>query len=470
MSQSELKLLDLAPEVVGHVIKHVDNKKDLANARLTCRALDQHAAKELFHDVFVSMGGKDIHFWNKISEDDALRHMPRHAIIHTQKHIEHYSVWDPHPEKDADDTFIDDDEEDFEEAVSALSRFPNLESVEICFSADCLGEDDSWNEVAEEAWQRKDKLELIFKAINDRDRAASGKSRTIRALTIRNLQNIPVPDFIASEDFRDVMSRLKELHISIIQECNEAGPDHDYTRKELRTFPPHFISCWLKPFAANLKALSIYHATDNWGPFPGYWDFSALSFPKLETLALGYYTLAHDADADWLLAIKSLRKLIMHNCMIASWIKIDEDNLPVWNPPTQDWERLPEPADERESWGEQFAYKGAWSAVFDRLAAELPHLVDLRFDLGSSYEDEDEKGCLYGINQREGTKARVFPQRYVVFDNGILPTHWQEADEEGKLWCWMKDGWPVDIRLLNEESDRRSLEGLLEVVGARARG
>lgn len=467
-SQSELKLLDLAPEVVGHVIKHVDNKKDLANARLTCRALDQHAAKELFHDVFVSMGGKDIHFWNKISEDDALRHMPRHAIIHTQKYIEHYSVWDPYPEKDADDTYIDDDEEDFEEAVSALSRFPNLESVEICFSEDCLGEEDGWDDVAEEAWQRKEKLELIFKAINDR--AASGKSRTIRTLTIRNLQNIPVPDFTASEDFRDVMSRLEELHISIIQERNEAGPDHDYTRVELQTFPPHFISCWLQPFAANLKALSIYHATDNWGPFPGYWDFSALSFPKLETLALGYYTLAHDADADWLLAIKSLRKLIMHNCMIASWIKIDEDNLPIWNPPTLDWHRMPEPADERESWGEQFAYQGTWSAVFDRLAAELPRLVDFRFDSGLSYEDEYEKGCLYGINHREGTKARVFPQRYVVFDNGVLPTHWQEADEEGELYCWLKDGWPVDIRGLNEESDRRSLEGLLEVVRVRARG
>ena len=60
--------------------------------------------------------------------------------------------------------------------------------------------------------------------------------------------------------------------------------------------------------------------------------------------------------------------------MIASWIKIDEDNLPVWNPPTHDWERMPLPADERESWGEQFAYKGAWGTVFDRLAAELPRL------------------------------------------------------------------------------------------------
>ena len=284
-SQSELKLLDLAPEMVGHIVKHINNKKDLANARLTCKTLGQHATKELFNDVFVSMGGNAIQFWNKISEDDVLRRMPRHAIIHTRKAVEPLTWRHVRDDDTGLCSFVDDDEEAFEEAIAALSRFPNLESVEICFTPECSGEEDDYNDVEEEAWEREEKLGLIFKAMNDR--AAGSKSRTIRTLTIRNLQNIPVPDFTASEDFRDVMSRLEELHISIVQECNEAGPDHDYTRKELRTFPPHFISCWLQPFTANLKALSIYHRTDNGGPFPGYWDFSNLSFPKLETLALG---------------------------------------------------------------------------------------------------------------------------------------------------------------------------------------
>jgi hypothetical protein len=463
-SESELKLLDLAPEVVGHIVKHVEGKKDLASARLACKALDQHAAKELFNEVFVSMGGKDIHMWNKISEDDVLRHMPRHAIIHTQKQIEHYSVWDPHPEKDADDTYIDDDEEDFEEAIAALSRFPNIESVEIWFSADCLGEEGGYVEVAEEAWQRKEKLELIFKAI--KDRAAGGKNRTIRSLTIGNLQNIPVPDFTASETFRDVMSPLEELHISMIQEYNEAGPDHDYSRVELRTFPLHLISCWLQPFAANLKALSIYHANDNWGPFPGYWNFSSLSFPKLETLALGYYTLAHDGDMDWILAIKSLRKLILHNCMIASWIKISDGNMPVWNPPTHDWERL----DRGENrWrGEAFAYKGSWSRNWDRIADQLPNLVNFRFDYGESDVDDYSDEHVYGVNHREEAQARLFSQRYVVFDNGVLPTHWREKDEHRGMYSFMDGGFPVDVHAVNEESDRSSLEGLVETLRKRA--
>ena len=177
-----------------------------------------------------------------------------------------------------------------------------------------------------------------------------------------------------------------------------------------------------------------------------------------------YYTLGHDDAIDWILAIKPLRKLILHNCMIASWIRIDEDNMPIWNMPTHDWERIV--ASEPDSFGEAFAYKGAWSRCLDRFAAELPRLVDFRFDYGGNYRE----GRLYGVKHREEAQARIFPQRYVVFDNGILPTHWPEADEDGTVYSWMDDGWPVNMHCVTEESDRRSLEGLVEVVRERASG
>ena len=177
-----------------------------------------------------------------------------------------------------------------------------------------------------------------------------------------------------------------------------------------------------------------------------------------------YYTLGHDDAIDWILAIKPLRKLILHNCMIASWIRIDEDNMPIWNMPTHDWERIV--ASEPDSFGEAFAYKGAWSRCLDRFAAELPRLVDFRFDYGGNYR----AGHVYGVKHREEAQARIFPQRYVVFDNGILPTHWPEADEDGTVYSWMDDGWPVNMHVVTEESDRRSLEGLVEVVRERASG
>lgn len=253
-------LLDLAPEIVQHVIKQVGNKKDLSNARLTSKTMNDYAAKELFKDVFVSPSDQDIDIWNKIGQNDAIRQMPRHAIIHTKPDIEERGGVGYYKEEEDEEI-----SEEFKSAVEALSRFPNLDSVEIGFTPECLGVDKSyWQEVSQEIGDRVELLELIFQAI--KDRAANSKNRTIRKLTIVNLQNCPIEDFTSSDLFQDVMRDLEELHVSLIQEYNEAGPDHDYESVELKVFPAHFISCWLEPISPNLKALSIYAESDNWGP------------------------------------------------------------------------------------------------------------------------------------------------------------------------------------------------------------
>jgi hypothetical protein len=57
--------------------------------------------------------------------------------------------------------------------------------------------------VAENRFEREEKLEFAFKAI--KDRAADEKNRTIRKLTIVNLQNCPTPEFASSNLFRDIM-------------------------------------------------------------------------------------------------------------------------------------------------------------------------------------------------------------------------------------------------------------------------
>lgn len=442
------KLLSLAPEVVEHVIRQVRSRKDLSNTRLVCKELDKHAAKELFKDVFLSPSDQQINTWKSISLDKNIRQIPRHAIIHTHSDIEDYGLGAGRrePEENGDV---------FQEALAALCRFPNLDSLEIAFTPECLGERESswWEEVAEDASSREETLELIFQAI--RDRAADEGNRTIKKLTIANLQNCPIPEFTSSDLFRDVMGQLDELHLSLIQEYNEAGPDHDYTRVELQTFPAHLCSDWLRPISANLRALSIYHKTDNWGPFPGYFDPSGISFPKLETLALGYYTLAHDSDIDWVLSIKSLRKLILHNCMILSWIRIDEHNMAEWKAPTTNWARLP---DEGEySYGENFSYGGKWSQFLDRIAGDLPNLVDFRFDRSSCRDDVP-----YGLEHQDTCGVRVFPQRYICFDNGILPTHFPEAADDGDMHSWLDDGFPTNVHKDTLEEDQKSLVRLLD--------
>jgi hypothetical protein len=185
------------------------------------------------------------------------------------------------------------------------------------------------------------------------------------------------------------------------------------------------------------SAYPIYQRNSNWGPFPGYWDFSELSFPRIESLALGYYTIAHDNDIDWILAIIPLRKLILQDCMIASWIRFDPDTFADREVKAHDWVDLPyETAYEIKEGMEfkSFSYKGTWAQFFDLLAT-LPSLEDFKFD----YADPNMED--YGIKQRENCGRRVFPQRYVMFDEGILPNRWPQADSQGEMKSWAREGF-----------------------------
>lgn len=414
--------------------------------------MDEPAAEELFKSVYISPSKADVSIWNSISEHDVIRCIPHHIFIRTYlKEEEEGGGW-------AGDSCRKDTDSDFEIAIGALSRFPNLDALQISFTEECKGREKEWWEEnpAESPSQRGDMLRLIFRAI--KHRAADEENRPIRKLTIKNLQNCPIPEFTSSELFRDVMGQLDELHISLTQEYNEDGPDRDYTKVELQTFPAHFCADWLKPISTNLKALSIYHRNENWGPFPGYFDFGDMQFPKLENLALGYYTLAHDNDLDWVVAIKSLRKLVLHNCMIASYIRISDSNMNEWKMPVQDWIPLP------SQYGDgQFKYEGRWNSYLDRIATGLPNLIDFRFDQGGLYHDNP-----YGVDCRDDCGVRIFPQRYVVFDDGTLPTHWPEAEDDGELHSWLRgeDGFP-NLHEECLEEDQKSLDRLLEKTRSR---
>ncbi|KAG9188103.1 hypothetical protein G6011_02026 [Alternaria panax] len=238
------ELLRPAPELVANVVKQVSGRRGLSHIRLACKALNEHVAKELFKDV----------------QDDVIRRMPRHAIIHTRPDIEDHGLGMTRERVEVD--------EDDEDALAGLSRFPNIDSLEISFTPECIGgDDDGWQKVIEDASEQERQLTLILHAI--KNRAADEKNRTIRKLTIINPQNCPIPEFTSSDLFRDVMVVLEELHITMVQEYNEHGPDDDNTKMELQTFPACLCSHWLKPVAVNLKALSIYSESENWGPFPG---------------------------------------------------------------------------------------------------------------------------------------------------------------------------------------------------------
>jgi hypothetical protein len=212
----------------------------------------------------------------------------------------------------------------------------------------------------------------------------------------------------------------------------------------------------LEPISANLKALSLGHRNQNWGPYPGYFDPSGISFPNLEMLSLNYYTLAHDNDFDWVLAIKSLHKLVLNYCMIASVLRIGHQNMTAWKVQTRDWTKMPE-----SGRCALFTYAGTWSRCLDRIAEELPNLVDFRCGEGSyAYE-------------RYGNKvAKVSTRRYVRFDNEALPTHSWRAEDDGTierhfLVTGVDNKTAINKHEENLEADQKSMDALLEKLRLR---
>lgn len=121
------KLLSLAPEVVENVVKRVGDGKDLSSLRLTCQTLGEHASKELFREVLLSPAEDHIRDWSKIGQDDDIRLIPRSAIIRTQPDVTETGY--------REEVEVP---EDFELAVAGLAKLPNLDSVHIAFTPQCL--------------------------------------------------------------------------------------------------------------------------------------------------------------------------------------------------------------------------------------------------------------------------------------------------------------------------------------------
>lgn len=451
----------LAPEIISNIVNHAADIRDIKNIRLTNKILNDHAVRALFRETFIRPAKDSVARWNQVADCAPLTQLARRAVIHTVKDI---TQDHPRDKREGDDEV----EASYQKAVSALAKFPKLDSLLVAFSEQCLGLErpNPWGHVPEPAKSRLERLQLIFNAIETRQSA--GGNSPIRSLTITNLQNQPHPDFTSSNVFRDVMSQLDQLHVQFVQEYNEHGPDNDYARIELQTFPGYLCSAWLGPIAVNLRELSLYSGSENWGVLPGYFDPSGIAFPKLETLSLGYYTIAYDDRLDWLLSIKCLKKLVMHRCMIASHLTIDGHNIERWKTSTRDWVALGNAASE---WSRAYTYGQGWSVIFDALAAELPNLHTFVFDypdrlgyarhgLGGNAVDRR----IYGVEGRHDTATSCFPERYVVFDNGILPTHWPEADYEGTLEL---DDEEANYHQEHLEKDQAALDNLLKACRSR---
>jgi len=438
-------------------------------ARVAGRAGKHIITKRLVHTIALTPTATGIDKWNKLVDSDQ-RHDVRHTIINSTPfptytpmlytgpvpEFDSFADWDGDPDNCSDSEYAN-----FYTSLGKLSQLPRMDSVCLRFTENCAAEDDVYGNRHEPPSHRFEIFEQFFQVLAQR-RQTPG-ALPVRTLTIYNLQNMPSPQITSSTPFTSVMRDVQHLHLHIREEWNEHGPDQDIEREERRTFMPFLRDHWLAPIASQLKSLTISFP-DCWGPLPGYFCGHGLHFPKLENLVLGRYCLAHGDSMDWVLRQESLKSLRLHNCMIASHLRVHRDWMSEWQVKKHDWTRLPSAAFGFEpEIDETYHYPGKWEDVFECIGKELRKLTDFRFHIyRPRSQDEDVP-----FDRPDRLTTTLSPLRYVVFDQGLLPTPWIDVDnEEGNMNFGDNDkGTPKLNRHLDTiQEDGAALDALCATV------
>ncbi|KAF4471796.1 F-box domain-containing [Fusarium albosuccineum] len=413
-------------------------------------------------------GGTDFDAWNSILDQAAARQAAQRVVIHSTPFHDH---WESGTELDHETRGDWDDNGGFSNAFRAavcrVTELPNLNTVHLRFSDKCCGlesENNWWMyDQCEMRGRRMESLRTVFSALQKR--AASFDNNAIRNLSIDNLQNTPVPELVYSDDFKKVVSTVKELHLSICTEYNEHGPDQDAHKEERRTFEPFLQRDLLPSMASNLTSLTIKFDQE-WGSIPGQFDGRGLSFPRLETLVLENFVIGHHDHLDWVLAQKSLKSLSLKNPRIVTHMRLDDTEVEQWRLRTDDWKRWPVGTFGFEGRNEAiFTFSGTWESVFDSIRTGLPNLVNFHLSDNSRYRPEV-------VNE-------LSPFRYIVFNIGILPTPLIEVDdgcgfefaeyygEDAETEKAKSELATLDSAKIHETGDKRALDDLLKAVKER---
>ncbi|KAL2127081.1 hypothetical protein VTI74DRAFT_11370 [Chaetomium olivicolor] len=330
---------------------------------------------------------------------------------------------------DVEDWATEDDGDDnsghFGVAVNGIVKLPSLKSLQICFAKKCLGaRDTEWwedDEKTESISHRLQTLKTVFGAIQKRRAALDRDNWTsmIRSLTLKNLQNVPIPEFTSSDLYKDVIKDINELHLMIAHEYNEPGPDHDLDRIERQTYKPYLQKELLPPLAHQLRSLTLTFR-ECWGVIPAYFDGKGLVFPNLKTLTLGEFVIGHHDQFDWVLAQKSLETLRLDRCFIVSYLRVLNYQWDEWHIPSHDWHKYSEGSFGFDG-AHTFGFSGSWETVYDRIRESLPKLQEfcsVYHRYGSTFD------------RRESMGASLSRFRYITFNSGLCPSPWIEAEND----------------------------------------
>lgn len=423
-----MQLLDLPTELLGlccdQIVRSPDvrdewgevqetseqiSQTNLRALRLTCKQLSHVATARLFSHVYLHPTRESAQKAQQVLED---QHMNQFVHAISVRASLNTCVrepdcprpsWDCEDEDDPEWECDGDDEEHaidttgelsatFKRLLERIGLFPNLNCLEIIYDHHATSPSQEHlmlylgRHTLEYAFYRDTFLRKVLYALNHPDHPA----RKLHTLSIVNLQDAVNVEIATSQDFKTVLSRLKNLELCIVSECHADGSESDIHISERYDFYSGDLQkYWLQPLQefGQLTRLKLY-GNIPWGYFPKC-DLRGLHFPKLTSLSLGYMTFTHDWQLDWILSHgATLRSLTLENCPIIPDAKLshklDKEGYPIV-------EQL-HGFSRTESDYKRWTYASRWHTYFNKIRAGLPKLK--RFVVGKGpwdYCDESDR-------------------------------------------------------------------------------
>lgn len=416
------------------------NFKTLKALRLVDKATSILASELLFHTLNLFPTDESAAKFYNILEDSTLNSLVRRAIFNTSLD----------PEADTCNEGESEVLDSFRDSIDSVSRFPNVREVDLKFSCECLSGDDKYDTVAECEEFRAAVLEIFFGAVRG--------AANVNTLTIKNIHDATGGDICKTEDFKVVCSRLKKLNIQVATEYDSAAPENSLGLAVGNDFFGALTTYWLKPIREQLTHVTIYSAECFWGIYPGF-DCD-VHFPKLKSLSLGNYTIAHNAQIKWILEHgDTLEVLLLDDCPIITAMCMDEEMAnSIAN--FDDLEQNPiDGSDDDPLYFKLIDLR--WHHVFPQFQSGLPHLK--HFSIGHG-----DWGHQRMFEQRYNLLPRLVTERYHGFDCRVGPTQWVDAAYDYEMWN-VDESVEVEYPACDEE-DHDALDALLEAVSLRNGG
>lgn len=405
----------------------------LCSLRLANKSISTIVTEILFQSVSLQPDEESAEKFHSVLGEEELRALVRTVIFNTSDDPD-YRDGELRQEADLKPYY--------KQCLKKFTQFEKLREVQVKFARACAvpSTTSAWDrEVVETVWFRTEVLRKLFKPLA---RAIEeGGLEFFDTLTIKNLQDHVDGEIYRSENFKAVLARVNKLHLSIATETDDDCPEDSINKRGCHEFfNEDLLTHWLGPVQSHLTHLSLFATECPWGFWP-LCDLRKTHLPRLRSLSLGNWIIAHDWQIDWIIShAATLQELVLIDCPILSVAKMnDREALAHW-PDI-------EPIYTNTRFNTRIylqEIKLRWHDVFARLH-ELTKLTKFGVFLSQEGDEVDIFEERYKLgeefmcrwNRHCTSRDEWNLDRYCMFDMGLGPTQWVMG---GSYWVMVKAG------------------------------